>query len=128
MNTVLAKRVSAKSIDIAAIDFIMNILDYKLHLFKYSTIAFIGFFIIYETILIYSGQNSLGKHLFKIKVISNNKAQIGFIRSLVRTIISLISIYFFSIGFFSALRNKESKTFYDNLTKTNVIDLDPTPS
>lgn len=125
MNVVLAKRFSAKSLDIAFINVILYgtfalIPKYEL---KFYASAFC--FIIYEFICIGFLQTTLGKHLFKVKLVDNTNNSISPFKALFRSPLSLFSMYFIMLGILYAFTNKDRLTLHDKILGTKVVDLDP---
>lgn len=124
MNIVFAKRISAKSLDLALIGLILNAYDFFVP--KYQSKFYITFilYIVYESFFTYGQRNTLGKFLFQLKVIEESKKELTFIKSILRSFLSLISMYALGLGIIYSWFNDKSLTVHEKLTNTRVIDID----
>jgi uncharacterized RDD family membrane protein YckC len=75
----------------------------------------------YFTYLTMKGRSTAGKSIFKIKVLKNDGTELGFLRSLSRFIMYVLSASIFFIGFIMAVFLR-GKTLHDVLADTQVIE------
>ena len=120
MEEVLAKRLSAKMTDLCLINILALIIELKFPSssnFHLSILIFVP----YEVIALYKYNTTLGKFLFKLKVLNADKTKLTFMRHFIRTCLSLVSIYLFGIGIFYAFFEKQKRTAHDRILKTQII-------
>lgn len=65
---------------------------------------------------------TIGKRSSEVLVVDNDSgATISYGRALIRTLLSIVSLVVFGLGFFFAFTNNKRRTLHDVLTKTRVI-------
>jgi len=97
-------------------------IDIKLWLL-FKTFMLCSIFIItfYFTYLTMKGRSTVGKSIFKIKVMKSDGAELGFLRSLSRFTVYVFSASAFFIGFIMALFLR-GRALHDILADTQVVE------
>ncbi len=85
--------------------------------------AGLGFYVYYLIYMLYKQNQTIGKKIFKIKVIKiNSNEELTIYDCILREIIGkFLSAVPFMLGFLWAIFNRERMTFHDKLTKTKVV-------
>jgi uncharacterized RDD family membrane protein YckC len=123
MEEVLAKRLSAKMTDLCLINILALFIELKLpssSKFHLSILIFVP----YEVIALYKYNTTLGKFLFKLKVLNADKTKLTLMRHFIRTCLSLVSIYTLGLGIFYAFFEKQKRTAHDKISRTQVVNDD----
>lgn len=81
-------------------------------------IVYVSYFILMESSV---KQATLGKRLFKIKVINENGTRLSLINSLGRTLGRLLSGAIMGLGYVMILFTKDKQGLHDKLAKTYVV-------
>jgi len=80
--------------------------------------------VLYHTVLVWQSGMTLGKYVFKIKVVDMNSGQLpSFVQAFWRASVRLISEMFFYIGFVFAFFSPLHQTLHDKLSNSVVIDV-----
>ena len=80
--------------------------------------------VLYHTVLVWQSGMTLGKYVFKIKVVDMNSGQLpSFVQAFWRASVRLISEMFFYIGFVFAFFSPSHQTLHDKLSNSVVIDV-----
>jgi uncharacterized RDD family membrane protein YckC len=89
----------------------------------FKTFIFCSIFIttFYFTYLTMKGRSTVGKSIFKIKVMKRDGTELGFLRSLSRFTVYVFSVSACFIGFIIAL-SLRGRTLHDILADTQVIE------
>ncbi|MEK7388224.1 MAG: RDD family protein [Elusimicrobiota bacterium] len=82
----------------------------------------IGLFLVYETLMVGSGGQTLGKKLLKVKVILADGQPIAYGRSFVRAIGSRVSQAVLFLGCAIAIFTKDKRALHDYIAGTRVIE------
>ncbi len=64
---------------------------------------------------------TIGKHIFKLKVVQENDEPVDWISLLGRTVVMFLSVVFFGMGVIPILFSKKSQGLHDKIFKTKVI-------
>lgn len=92
------------------------------HLPHDSIIWIMVFFWLYYTVLEASPlRGTIGKRLFRLRVVDDNGQRIGLLRSGIRALLRIFTLSVFSIGFLLALFIPGRKTLHDLLAGTLVV-------
>ena len=86
---------------------------YKIFIYALIPSYYIGFWV-------YGGQ-TLGMKTWKIRVVNLNGHAIGWSEALMRLVYVVLSTAVFGLGFIYALFDKQSRTWHDILSKTQLI-------
>jgi len=89
----------------------------------FKTFIFCSVFIVtfYFTYLTMKGSSTIGKSIFKIKVLKRDGAKLGFVRSLFRFTMYVFSASAFFIGFIMAIFMR-GRALHDILADTQVVE------
>lgn len=84
-------------------------------------LAWIGAYLIYETIFSSGGRATLGKYLLGIRVRAADGSDLPFARALIRSVSYFISAAPLNLGYFVALFNPDKRALHDFLGGSRVI-------
>lgn len=120
MQEILAKRLSAKLLDITLIKIFALYIELKLpNLAKFH--IFFLLFVAYEVILIQTLNSTIGKHLFNLQIINTDKTKLSFLKNISRSILSLVSIYVLGLGVIYAFFEKQKRAAHDRILGTQIV-------
>ena len=78
-------------------------------------------FLLYSAVAIGWWGRTLGKRLFKIRVVGASGQRCGWGKGILRTLLYLVSALPFLLGFLWALFNRENRTWHDMIVDTRVV-------
>ena len=91
--------------------------------FLFQAYIFVISYLFYAWFWIRSGQ-TLGMRTWKVKVETNNGANLYWGNSLIRYLVAILSLLAFGLGFFWSLWDKQKRTWHDIASKTRLIKID----
>lgn len=90
--------------------------------FLFNTMLFTLVPPLYGTLMIYFFETTIGKRLFKLRVVTSSYKKVSFFSALLRESVGkYLSGVVFSLGYLTALLNPEKKTWHDTIAKTQVV-------
>ncbi|AUN98029.1 hypothetical protein C0V70_07890 [Bacteriovorax stolpii] len=122
MEELLYKRLSAKLIDLCLINILALLVELKFPNTSKLHLSII-FFIIYEVIILYKYDTTLGKFLFKLKVLNHDNTKLTLLQHFMRTSLSLVSINLLGLGILYAFFEKQKRTAHDKILKTQIANI-----
>lgn len=123
MQEILAKRLSAKLLDITLINIFALYIELKFPPLAKFHIFFL-FFVIYEVLFIQTLNSTIGKYLFNLQIINTDKTQLSFLKNICRSILSLVSIYLLGLGVLYAFSEKQRRAAHDRILGTQIVNAD----
>ncbi len=78
-------------------------------------------FLLYSVILLGWKGRTLGKTLFKLRVYGMNGEQVGFLRSLGRCLLYILSAIPLGLGFVWIFVDRNHQGWHDKVTETQVV-------
>ncbi|MCR4306235.1 MAG: RDD family protein [Candidatus Daviesbacteria bacterium] len=81
-------------------------------------------FVAYSILLVWRSGSTIGKRIFKLKVVSSDYQPIGFWRTFLREGIGKVISGFFNLGYLWVLIDKKRQGWHDKIARTYVVEVD----
>ena len=99
---------------------LFNVKPEDAYFFLFQAYIFLVSYLFYAWFWIHSGQ-TLGMRTWKIKVVTNDGANLNWGNSFIRYLVAILSLIALGIGFFWSLWDKQNRTWHDIASRTKLI-------